>query len=82
MEIIYDTETECNIIKTGVRSIDSNDGLDIYSADGYGGADICIFHECLTWKELDVIKDAIEYAEKNWRPEKERRIIGGKVSEI
>lgn len=68
MKIIYDTETECHTVETGVRSVDSNDGLDICSADGYGGKDICIFHECLTWKELDTIKEAITYAEKNWRP--------------
>ena len=59
-------ETVESYIDTEERDLDG-DPVVVLSANGFGATNISIECGNITWKQLDVLKDAIAFAEKRWR---------------
>ena len=64
MRVIIDEDGER--IDTGLRCADDCP-IEVIFCDGYAGCDVQVGHQVMTWKELDVLKEAIAKAERRWR---------------
>lgn len=62
-----DIEETTERITTGERDLDG-DEIEIFNQDGFGATDVSIAAGPMTWKQWDVLKKAMELAEKAWRP--------------
>ena len=64
-------EGDESYIDAKIKDLDG-EPLYIHNMNGFGATDISI-NECggLTWKQVDILKDAISLAEKHWRNHKE-----------
>ena len=69
MRIVIDEDGERLEIDVEDRCSDRNpEKFEIAPADGFGGTDIYIdFVGHINWKDLDVLKEAIETSEERWR---------------
>jgi len=64
-------EGDESYIDTGTKDIEG-EPLYVHNMNGYGATAVSI-NECggLTWRQVDLLKEAIALAEKHWRNNKE-----------